>query len=103
VDAPAERLPEPLETATYYFVSEALANAAKHAEARRGSVAVRRDDGIVVVEIRDDGRGGADLGSGSGLVGLRDRAEALGGSLTVDSPRGGGTVVRAQLPLAAGS
>jgi PAS domain S-box-containing protein len=102
VEAPRERLPEPVETAAYYIVSEALANAAKHAEARRGTIVVRRDDGILEVEIRDDGRGGADLAGGTGAVGLRDRAEALGGSLTVDSPPGGGTAVRAQLPLAEG-
>jgi signal transduction histidine kinase len=100
VEAPAERLSEAVETAAYYIVSEALANAAKHAEARAGAITVRRDDGILAVEIRDDGRGGADLAGGSGIVGLRDRAEALGGSLTVDSPAGGGTVMRAQLPLA---
>ncbi|MDQ3823985.1 MAG: PAS domain S-box protein, partial [Actinomycetota bacterium] len=75
VDAPEERLPEPVETAAYYIVSEALANAAKHAEARSGSVTARRDDGSLVVEVRDDGRGGADLSGGSGIVGLRDRAE----------------------------
>jgi signal transduction histidine kinase len=80
-------------------VSEALANVSKHAEAETGSVSVRRDDGILEIEVRDDGRGGADLATGSGLVGLRDRAEALGGSLTVDSPEGSGTVLRAQFPL----
>ena len=98
VEAPGERLSEPIETAAYYIVSEALANAAKHAEARSGAVTARRDGDGLLVEIRDDGRGGADL-EGSGIVGLRDRAEALGGSLTVESPPGGGTVVRAYLPL----
>jgi PAS domain S-box-containing protein len=99
VEAPASRLPEHVETAAYYIVSEALANAAKHAEARSGAVAVRPEDGTLFVEIRDDGRGGVALGGGSGIVGLRDRAEALGGSLSVESPPGGGTTVRARLPL----
>jgi PAS domain S-box-containing protein len=99
VQAPAERLPEAAETAAYYIVSEALANAAKHAEATGGAVSVAAENGVLVVEIRDDGRGGAELDAGSGLVGLRDRAEALGGSLTVESPPGDGTVVRAGLPL----
>ena len=100
VDAPGERLPEAAETAVYYIVSEALANAAKHARATSGAVSVASADAVLFVEIRDDGRGGADLESGSGLVGLRDRAEALGGSLTVESAPGAGTVVRASLPLA---
>jgi PAS domain S-box-containing protein len=99
VDAPADRLPETLETAAYYIVSEALANAAKHAEAERGTVSVRSHDGVVSIEIHDNGRGGASLAGGSGIVGLRDRAEALGGSLTVESPPGGGTTVLARLPL----
>jgi signal transduction histidine kinase len=101
VDAPGERLPEAAETAAYYIVSEALANAAKHAQATSGAVSVAAGGAVLLVEIRDDGCGGADLESGSGLVGLRDRAEALGGSLTVESPPGAGTVVRASLPLSA--
>jgi signal transduction histidine kinase len=102
IEAPQERLPEPVETAAYYIVSEALANAAKHADPQTGAIVVRRDDGVLAVEIRDDGRGGADLTGASGIVGLRDRAEALGGSLSVDSPPGEGTVIRAQLPLEEG-
>ena len=102
VTTPDERLPEPVETAAYYIVSEALANAAKHADATSGAVAVVRDGEILVVEIRDDGRGGAELNGGSGIVGLRDRAEALGGSLAVESAPGEGTVVRAQLPISGG-
>jgi signal transduction histidine kinase len=99
VDAPGHRLPEQVETAVYYIVSEALANASKHAEPTRATVDVAHEDGSVCVEIRDDGKGGADP-SGSGLVGLRDRAEALGGSLTVESPPGAGTTIRAVLPTA---
>ena len=92
-------MPEAAETAAYYIVSEALANAAKHARATSGAVSVAARDAVLLVEIRDDGRGGADLESGSGLVGLRDRAEALGGSLRVESAPGAGTVIQASLPL----
>ena len=99
VDAPAHRLPEQVETAAYYIVSEALANASKHAEPTRATVVVTREDESVSVEVRDDGKGGADI-AGSGIVGLRDRAEALGGFLTVESPTGGGTTIRAVLPIA---
>ena len=101
VDAPARRLPEPVETAAYYIVSEALANATKHADARSGVVSVRPANGVLAIEVRDDGRGGADLEGGSGIVGLRDRADALGGTLIVESPPGGGTTLRAELPLGA--
>ena len=96
---PAEPLPEPLEIAAYYVVAEALTNAVKHADATKVTVSVSRDADDVVVTVRDDGRGGADPALGSGLVGLRDRAEALGGTLEVESPSDGGTVVRALLPL----
>ena len=99
VDAPTHRLPEQVETAAYYIVSEALANASKHAEPTRATVVVALDEESVSVEIRDDGKGGADV-AGSGIVGLRDRAEALGGFLTVESPPGGGTTIRAVLPIA---
>jgi PAS domain S-box-containing protein len=97
---PGERLPSPVEAAVYYLVAEALTNAAKHAEADRGEIVVVREDERVVVEVRDDGRGGADPAGGTGLIGLHDRVDALGGSLTVHSPPGEGTVVRAILPLA---
>ena len=96
---PAEELPEPLEIAAYYVVAEALTNAVKHAEPTSVTVSVSRDEDDVVVTVRDDGRGGADPARGSGIVGLRDRAEALGGTLEVESPPDGGTVVRAVLPL----
>ena len=95
----AERLPEPVETAAYYTVSEALANVVKHADACSAAVRVARDGGRVVVEVADDGAGGADAEQGSGLRGLRDRVETLDGELVVDSPPGRGTTVRAELPI----
>ena len=95
---PDGRLEATVEAAVYYVVAEALTNAAKHAEAERGEVVLSTDDGALAVEVRDDGRGGADP-MGSGLVGLRDRVDALGGTLTVHSPPGAGTVVRAAVPL----
>ena len=98
-DAPEERLPGPVEGATYYIVAEALANVAKHAEANSVVVSATAADGSVTVVVADDGRGGADLSRGSGLVGLRDRVDALGGSLAVESAPGAGTVIRATLPL----
>jgi signal transduction histidine kinase len=94
------RLPEPLEVAAYYLVSESLANIGKHANATSASVAVCRLDGQVVVEVVDDGAGGADTERGSGLRGLADRVEALGGRLRVWSPVGGGTRLRAEIPCA---
>jgi len=98
VDLP-ERLPEPLETAAYYAVSEALANVAKHADACAATVTVGCYGGRLVIEVSDDGVGGADADRGSGLRGLCDRLDALDGELSIDSPTGGGTVVRAELPL----
>jgi signal transduction histidine kinase len=99
VDAPAERLPEDAEATAYYIVSEALTNVAKHAAAQQATVSVRRDGAVLRCEVADDGRGGADTAGGTGLLGLRDRAEAAGGTLTVRSPPGGGTTVTATLPL----
>jgi signal transduction histidine kinase len=95
----SERLPEPVETAAYYTVSEALANVVKHADACSAAVRVACGGGQIVVEVADDGAGGADAEQGSGLRGLRDRVETLEGELVVDSPPGGGTVVRAELPV----
>ena len=93
------RLQEPIEVAAYYVVSEALTNATKHAHASVVRVAVeKRDDGLHL-SVRDDGAGGADPALGSGLIGLRDRAEALGGSLEVSSSPGEGTLISVQLPL----
>jgi PAS domain S-box-containing protein len=95
----SSRLPEPVETASYYAVSESLANVAKHADACTAAVRVTCGDGRIIVEIADDGTGGASVNGGSGLRGLRDRIEALDGDLLVDSPPGRGTVVRAELPV----
>lgn len=86
----------PVGVAIFYVVSEALANVAKYAEATETRISVRATDDEVVVEVADDGRGGADVGKGSGLVGLADRVAAAGGDLLVASPRGGGTTVRAR-------
>jgi signal transduction histidine kinase len=94
------RLPEPLEVAAYYLVSESLANIAKHAQATSASIDVTRRNGEIVVEVVDDGIGGADTELGSGLRGLADRVEALGGRLRVWTPLGHGTRVRAEIPCA---
>ena len=94
-----ERLPQPLETAAYYVVSEALANATKHASASVAEVRLEARDGTLHVSIRDDGVGGADPSHGSGLLGLIDRVEALGGTFAVTSPPGHGTSMVLELPL----
>jgi signal transduction histidine kinase len=94
------RLPEALEVAAFYLVSESLANVAKYAQASSASVEVTRRRHDVVVEVTDDGVGGADERGGSGLRGLADRVEALDGTLRVWSPAGGGTRVRAEIPCA---
>jgi signal transduction histidine kinase len=93
------RLPEPVEVAAYYVVSEALANAVKHGRASRIDVSLGRSNGSLLLSIRDDGIGGADPLRGSGLMGLTDRVEALGGSIRVESRRGEGTHLTAELPL----
>jgi signal transduction histidine kinase len=93
------RLAEPSEVAAYFVASEALANAAKHSEASRIDVSVQRRDGNLVLSVRDDGVGGVDPACGSGIVGLTDRVEALGGSIRVDSRPGKGTKITAELPL----
>jgi signal transduction histidine kinase len=95
-----QRLPEQLEVAAYYIVSESLANVGKYAQASSASVAVSRSDGQLLVEVVDDGVGGADTERGSGLRGLADRVEALDGRLRVWSPNGGGTRVKAEIPCA---
>jgi signal transduction histidine kinase len=95
-----DRMAERLEVAAYYVVSESLTNIAKHAQATSASVDITRRNGQVVVEILDDGVGGADTERGSGLRGLADRVEALGGRLRVWTPQGGGTRVRAEMPCA---
>jgi signal transduction histidine kinase len=93
------RLPDQAEIATYFTVAEALTNAAKHADATAVTVAVTVDDAVLRIRVSDDGRGGADLGGGSGLVGLKDRIEALGGRFSVHTVPDGGTTVHAELPL----
>ncbi len=98
IEIPGERLPALVEVAAYYLVAEALTNAVKHAQASSASIRVAAEDGLVVIEIADDGIGGATVERGSGLLGLADRVAALGGQLTVDSPPGAGTRVRAEIP-----
>jgi signal transduction histidine kinase len=93
------RLPEPVEVAAYYVVSEALTNAAKHAHASVVTVDLHAVDRIVQLAVRDDGIGGADLSQGSGLLGLRDRIEALGGTLQLTSPAGNGTTLLIEIPI----
>jgi signal transduction histidine kinase len=98
VSVPGYRLPGPVETAVYFLAAEALANAAKHAAASRVRIDIHRQDGQAVVLINDDGVGGASLATGGGLYGLRDRIEALGGRFALESPPGGGTQLRAEIP-----
>jgi signal transduction histidine kinase len=93
------RLPDQVEVAAYYAVSEALANAAKHARASAVQVELGADDAMVRLTVRDDGIGGADPAQGSGLVGLSDRIEAVGGTLDVTSPTGGGTTLLIEIPV----
>jgi signal transduction histidine kinase len=93
-------LPERIEVGVYYVVSEALANAAKHAQASRVWIEATAQDGVLRVLVRDNGRGGAAAARGTGLVGLRDRVEALGGRISFESPPGAGTSVRVELPIA---
>ena len=94
----AERLPDVVEETIYYCVSECLANAAKHAQARNCAVLVTRDEGAVTVTVKDDGRGGAQIEPGGGLEGLRDRVETVGGHVEVRSVAGLGTIVELVLP-----
>jgi signal transduction histidine kinase len=96
------RLPGPVEVGAYYVVSETLTNAAKHARASVVEVDAEASDGTLRVCVRDDGVGGADPGLGSGLVGLKDRIEALGGTFSLRSPAGGGTTVTCELPTLPG-
>jgi signal transduction histidine kinase len=95
----AARLPDRVELGAYYIVSEALANVAKHANAETVMVTVEVGLGVLSLSVRDDGAGGADP-DGSGLTGLRERAEALGGTLNLTSPPGRGTSVDVRLPAA---
>jgi signal transduction histidine kinase len=97
------RLPEQVELASYYVVAEAVTNAAKHARASALTVTVDADaaDAVLRVEVSDDGTGGADFTRGTGLVGLKDRVEALGGRILLHSPHGAGTTLRMEIPLTA--
>jgi signal transduction histidine kinase len=96
---PECRLPAEVEAAAYYVVSEAVANVTRYAAADRATVAVTATDGTVTVEVSDDGAGGADPAQGSGLRGLADRVEAIGGRIEIVSPPGAGTRIRAVLPV----
>ncbi len=93
------RMPAPIEVATYYVVSEAITNAAKHSGASVVDVRVEELGQALRISVKDDGAGGADPERGSGLVGLRDRVEALGGTLAIDSPAGAGTDLEAAIPV----
>jgi signal transduction histidine kinase len=95
-----QRSPAPVEVAAYYVVCEALTNVAKYARAETAAINVARRDRRLVIDVVDDGIGGADLASGSGLRGLADRVEALGGRLEISSPPGHGTTVHADIPCA---
>jgi signal transduction histidine kinase len=98
---PTDRLPDDVEAAIYYLVAEAITNVAKYAQATSASVAVERSNGFATVVVRDDGIGGAEPVPGSGLVGLADRVEALGGRLHIESPVGRGTQHSAEIPCQA--
>jgi signal transduction histidine kinase len=98
---PDERLPDAIERAAYFVAAEALANVAKHSAAQRCEVRCRRDGERLVVEVWDDGVGGAVLGPGGGLAGLAGRVEAVDGTFSVSSPSGGPTLIRAEFPVAA--
>jgi signal transduction histidine kinase len=93
------RLPDSVEVGAYYIVAEALTNAVKHARASHVDVRADSREDNLYLSIRDDGIGGADIGKGSGLIGLKDRAEALGGQMQIASPLGAGTSLRVTIPL----
>jgi signal transduction histidine kinase len=99
----SDRLTEPVEAAAYFVVAEALTNIVKYARATSARVAVRREGDVVTVAVDDDGVGGARIGAGSGLRGLQDRLSALDGTLSVESPPGAGTRLRARIPCGAGA
>jgi signal transduction histidine kinase len=100
VDATPERFPPEIEATAYFVACEALTNVVKHAGASKASIGARRNNGLLVIEVADDGRGGAEQGGGSGLRGLTDRVEARGGRLVIESMPGSGTRVRGELPCA---
>jgi signal transduction histidine kinase len=99
VAIPAGRLPEPVEATAYFVCAEALANVVKYARASRVTCAATPSDGVLRLIVNDDGVGGADVMAGTGLRGLADRLSALGGALRVVSPRHGGTIVTAEIPV----
>jgi signal transduction histidine kinase len=99
LDIEAGELPEGVELAAYFIVSESLTNASKYATASHVHIRVAREDGALVLEITDDGRGGADATGGTGLRGLADRIDALDGHFEIHSPPGAGTRISARLPL----
>jgi signal transduction histidine kinase len=92
------RVPPPVETAAYFVVAEALTNVAKYARASAAEVMLEHVGGRLMLEVRDDGTGGADPEAGSGLAGMADRVAALDGRLVIHSPPGAGTVLRAEFP-----
>jgi len=98
-ELPTERLPQPVEAAAYFVVSEALANVAKHAPGATAWVRATVEAGKLLVEVADDGPGGAATAPGSGLQGLDDRVAAVGGQLEIANPSGGGTRIRASIPV----
>ena len=98
VSVPDGRFPAEIEATAYFLVAEALTNVAKHADARHANVAARVEDGSLLIDVSDDGVGGA-RPYGNGLLGLRDRVVTLGGDLELDSPPGGGTRIAVTLPL----
>jgi signal transduction histidine kinase len=95
------RFPEPVQVTAYYVVSEALTNAAKYAHASVVDITVATEEGRLAVKVRDDGRGGADPAGGSGLLGLRDRVEAIGGTMELTSSPAVGTLLSVVLPIGA--
>jgi len=99
LDLGTERFEEPVEVTAYYLTSEALTNTAKHAHASRAQISARRNDGWLELIIRDDGRGGAEASGGSGLTGLVDRVEAIGGTIHIESGAGRGTAIKVKLPI----
>ena len=101
LDVPSRRFPAPHEAAVFFLCSEALANVAKYARASGARIEVAATGSGLLVRVADDGRGGADPGRGTGLRGLADRVEALGGTLSLTSPRGVGTRLEAVLPIGA--
>jgi signal transduction histidine kinase len=98
-EVPSERLPEAIEAAAYFVVAEALTNVVKYAHASQATVSIGRYNGAAIVEVADDGIGGADPTRGSGLRGLADRVTALDGKMMLDSPAGAGTRLRAEIPV----